>query len=195
MDDKNAYFLNKLESLRQVFLGLKLLHSCTVPSNRYKIENELFHHLNHETVKLILGRLIILLSDKKNAQHNTVSFIILIDEILKNEELECDKEKLKGLRTEIDEAVNSKNLKTYRDKLFAHIDLNPDNSLRNIGEFCVSNKHITDLLDLSQRSYDTLFLELHNASTDHMKNEIEQISIKLWKTYETAGLVTRKPVE
>lgn len=98
---------------------------------------------------------------------------------------------LRQLLKEIDSVNNDQRYKTFRDKCYAHTELNDDNTLRNISNFNITNNDITSLLDLSQKAYDQLFILLSNASSDHMEQAIEKISKKLWIAYQNTGLVKK----
>jgi|GEM_PF-6351912 len=185
IEAKRTEYLSKLESLRQVFIGVKLLCDCTVPNDDFYFENPYFKVLNTETLKLIVGRIYIFLSDKKTKNYNTMSFKILINEILEKKNNEI----LNNLLSEINKV--DKKYKEFRNKVFAHIELKENNSLKGFEEYRISYKEITSLLDLVQRIYNELFLSLDNASCDHMKGEIENLSEKLWGCYEQVGLVKK----
>ena len=76
-------YLKKLESLRQVFVGLKMLYACTIPDNDFEIHDEYFGLLNTETRKMIIGKVVILLSDEyKSKKYNIISFKILLNSII-----------------------------------------------------------------------------------------------------------------
>lgn len=181
----------RLESLRQVLVGLKMLYCCTIPNDEFEICDIYFNFLNIETKKLLLGKLYVLLADnfqdKKN-KYKTISFKILIEDVLKNA-ANVGNKNLKILLQRIDD-IDGK-YKSFRDKMYAHIDLADDWVLKKTEEFNISNKDINDLISLSQEAYDALFLLLDNASSDHMKDPIDSLSCKLWKSYTESGLVRK----
>ena len=196
IETERLEYLEKLESLRRVFIGVKMLYACTIPSNEFEIHDSYFHLLNTETKKMIVGKLYILLSDEyknKKNNYNTISFKLLLNGIIDgyavHKNFRKRVQKLIVLRKEID-AIDEK-YKTFRDKFFAHIELDDNHSLRKISDLGISNKDITYLLELAQKAYDQLFLFLDNASCDHMRSEIESLSEKLWRSYEKIGLVKR----
>lgn len=183
-------YLKKLESLRQVFIGIKMLYYSTVPSREFKIHSRYFYFLSLETIKMILGKICVLLLDEynSNSTYNTVSFKILIKSMLDNDEY-INNQSLRLLLEEIN-SIDEK-YKTFRDKCYAHIELNKDNTLMGIGGFNIANTDIISLLDLSQKAYDQLFMLLDNDSSDHMEQPIEELSKKLWIAYESTGLVKK----
>jgi len=181
----------KLESMRQVLVGLKMLYSCTIPDSEFEIKDAYFNFLNLETKKLLLGKLYILLADNfsgnKN-KYNTISFKILIGSMLESHAKEGTDE-LSNILNRI-EAIDEK-YKKYRDKMYAHIDLSNNGTLKKTEEFNISNRDIGDLIQLSEDAYNALLLFLDNASSDHMKDPIDTLSCKLWKAYEDLGLVKK----
>ena len=181
----------KLESLRQVFIGLRMQFYCTNPEKKFKICDNYFGYLNLETIKLTLGRLYILLADdfkSKNNKHNTISFKILIQDILDNLP-NCPNKNLKKLLSCIND-IDEK-YKCFRDKVYAHIDLDSNGKLKDISEFSISPNDINSLIILAEDIYNELFLLLSNSSSDHMQYHIQSLSHKLWDAYEQAGLVKK----
>lgn len=181
-----------LESLKQVFFSLRMLYACTIPKSEFEIRNQCFHFLNIETIKLLLGRLYILLADDcQNKKYNTMSFKCLIQYILEhisNEDNDIEKE-LKALQDEI-KSLDTK-FKVFRDKTYAHIELNDQFQLRRIEDAKISYNDITALLNLSEKAYNKIFLALQDSSSDHMEYQIEKLSSKLWECYAEAGLARK----
>lgn len=185
-DTTKKEWLTKLEGLRQIFIGLKTLYSCTIPSEEYNVTDRYFNCLNTETIKLILGKLYVLLADTyKKEKFNTISFKLLILDIRKNQNY-TKNTKIIRLLEEINKIEDK--YETFRNKFYAHTELTNDNRLMRIEDLNISNKDITYLLNLSQKAYDEIFLLLDNASSDHMAYEIENLSNKLWKGYIEQGL-------
>ena len=186
-------YQTKLYSLYQVFLGLKMMACCARPSEEFEVRSDHFSILKMETKKLILGRLYILLKDnfQSKNKHNTISFKILIKDVLKNL-LNYPDEKLKKLKKllqRIDD-IDDK-YKRFRDKMYAHIDLDDNGKLKKIEEFHLCEKDITDLISLAQEAYDELSFLLNNPPSDHAEDLINSLSCKLWDAYAQAGLVRK----
>ncbi len=188
-------YKTRINSLHEVFLGIKMLHACTLPLDSFYIIDRHFQFLNIETATLIIGKLYILLADNykgKNNYHNTISFKILLDSMLRDSSfsLPCKKEIMKSLLHKIDEI--DKKYRTFRDKTYAHIDLNKNNQLLQLNHLKVSPKDITNLLEVAENTYDVLFcLLMEGASSDHMRGDIEKLSTKLWEAYGKVGLVKK----
>jgi len=184
---------DELESLHQIFLGIKVLHACAIPQGGCVINEPLFHFLNQETKKLVYGRLITLLSDNKSKIYNTSSYKILIEKVIKCKGLIDDREKkeletyLKCLK-KIDD-----DYKTFRDKHFAHIELDENYNLLSLEDLKISNMKITKLMKRIERIHDKLFIIIHRGGTsDHLAGDIERLSQKIWSAYKQAGLVGKE---
>jgi len=150
--------LEQLESLRQVFIEIKTLYACTIPDETFKICDKHFQFFNIETRKMILGKLYILLRDeyKSSNGYNTISFKILIKSILKVRMNSDTESKLLNELLKKIEAIDDKYAE-LRDKIYAHIELNSDNTLKSLNKLNITNIDITYLLELSQDIYDQLF--------------------------------------
>jgi len=182
---------NELESLHQVFLGIKLLYECVMPKGGYILKDRYFNFFIIEMKKVLYGKLIILLSDNKYKKYNTSSYKILIQKIMENKKLIGDKEKrkmecyLKGLnKVEGD-------YKEFRDKYFAHMELDEEFKLLDIERLKISNHKITKLMKKVERIHNRLSLVIYKGSSDHLAGDIGRLSQKIWSAYEQVGLVEK----
>jgi hypothetical protein len=194
MDSKTKKYLNKLDSLYRLFLSTSALYYCNTPDElyEYKKNSSLFKVLQDQTSLLALGKIYIILADKKsrNKDNNNISFSILIKEILDDKESSLSEQHIREielLQKEIDNLNN--NIKNYRDKFYAHIELDKDNNLLPLNSLNITQLNITELFELTKKAYDTLLLALNNADTNGLKEEVEQLSKTLWECYEKAKLV------
>jgi hypothetical protein len=191
--------LEKLESLRQIYMGVKTICNCIALPSSYEVKNREFRYLNVELVKLVLGKIIVLLSDRKpdGCEYNQVSFKILLEDILKDKSLINDVEageieKLEDQQAKIEALVDEK-YKNFRDKCYAHIELDEHNDLRKINTYRITENDIKSLLSLAEQTYDAILYVLDNkATSDHMKKDIERLSSNLLECYQKAGLLKNR---
>ncbi len=187
-DQPSNSFTKQLNSLFEVYLAIKIQYECSNPKNEYSFKDPYFLYLQLETTKVILGRLIILLMDKKDPRYKTISFTLLINDVLSSS-ITLQNTQRTSLAQILSEISEKKSIfADFRDKHFAHIELEDDDSLKT---FSFTYKDVNDLLELAKKSYDTLFLILTNNSSDHMQRQIDSLSSKLWKLYVDEGLVEK----
>jgi hypothetical protein len=191
-------YKDKLESLRQVYIGVKTIYDCIVFPLSYEVKNREFSYLNVELVKLVLGKIIVLLSDRKHdgRKYNQVSFKILLEDILNDKSvINCveagEIKKLKDQQARIEALVDEK-YKNFRDKCYAHIELDEHNNLRKINTYGITENDIKSLLSLAEQTYDSIFYALYAATSDHMRKSIEKLSSKLLECYQKAGLLKNR---
>lgn len=182
--------LQKLEALRKVYLGIKTAYCCTFSKEDFEIiGNSIFQQYLTEIIKYVVGRAYVLLADGKRAKYNTVSFKILIDEVLNNT---ADPKTKQLVETRAQISKYEKRHKKYRDKYFAHIELDNENKLPQLSSFDLTYYEISELIELLELSYDELNLRLQDSTSDHSKTGIESISKRIWEAYEHVRLV-KKP--
>lgn len=164
-----------------------------------------------ETTMLLLGRIWILLADEYGGQdrnrHNTISYKVLLKEIIDGKSLSAkrcrgkgcvSKKDLSGVLKQIEilsqEKTDEGDLKYnyFRNKMNAHIDLNDDGTRKKINQLNISQGDLTTLFILSEKAYDTLFLYLDCASSDHMEGYINTLKERIWNSFEKAGLIKKK---
>ena|GEM_PF-6791627 len=80
----------------------------------------------------------------------------------------------------------------FRNKMYAHIDLNDDGTLKKINQLSISQGDFTTLFTLSEKAYDKLFLYLDCASSDHMEGYMNTLKESIWNSFENAGLIEKK---
>lgn len=186
-------FKMQLDSLHEALMGIMAVYYFLVPNNEYEKTDPHFILTTNEAIKLVIGRIITLINDKKDRKFNTISFKILIDDIISNigqlddmeSKLDCFKELLK-----IIENIDDK-YKTFRDKVAFHIELGEQNKLKGYKDYSLSNNEITKLLETAIYLYDRLFFLLADSGTDHMKEDLEALSCRVWEAYEKLGIVRR----
>lgn len=178
-------FKVKLNEIHHVFLGIKTIHACLFSQNDYDIKSKIFSYFRKESIMLLIGRLITILSDKKK-QYETVSLKILIEEALEIFEASLHNDLKKMLR-KIDQ-IDDK-FRTFRDKCVAHIELKKNHKMYGFNDFIIKPKEITELVEMAETIYDKLFLFAKDAGSDHMNHDIEKLSSILWDSYKKAGLV------
>ncbi|TNF69700.1 MAG: hypothetical protein EP298_02240 [Gammaproteobacteria bacterium] len=182
-------YRKQLEGLRQQYLAIKIIYNTSVPADEYIITNEYFDFMNTEIIKLVIGRVFILISDSKYKNYNTISYKILIETLISDQNLNDNKTELQKLLDKVN-AIDKK-FKSFRDKSFAHIELNSNNNLTKVDEYGICTQEITSLLALAEEIYNTLFFILGESSTNHMHESIEALSNIAWDAFEQANLVKK----
>lgn len=186
-------FKIQLDSLHEALMGIMAVYYFLVPNNEYEKTDPHFILTTNEAIKLVTGRIITLINDKKARKFSTISFKILIEDIISNisqlddmdNKLDCFKDLLKIIDT-IDDKY-----KMFRDKVAFHIELGDHNKLKGYKDYSISNNGITKLLDTAIYLYDRLFFLLADSGTDHMKEDLEKLSSRVWEAYEKLGIVRR----
>ncbi|MCF6808191.1 hypothetical protein L3V79_07550 [Thiotrichales bacterium 19S9-12] len=186
----NPLYNKQLEALRIEYLGIKMIYNTLMPKDEYTIINNYFNYMHIEVIKLVIGRIFILISDDQYRDYNTISYKILTNSLIKDQNIQNDKNKLEEILKKIN-AIDKK-FKTFRDKSFAHIELdrNSDN-IRKIDSYNICSNEVTSLLLLAEEIYNDLFLILSNASSDHMDDSINTFSQVIWNAFEQANLVKK----
>lgn len=186
-------FKIQLDSLHEALMGIMAVYYFLVPSTEYDKTDPNFILATNEATKLVIGRIITLINDKKDRRFSTISFKILIDDIISNisqlddmeDKLDCFKDLLKSIDT-IDDKY-----KTFRDKVAFHMEMGDHNKLKGYKDYSIANNDITKLLDTAIYLYDRLFFLLADSGTDHMKEDLEKLSYRIWEAYEKLGIVKK----
>lgn len=190
--DQNSIHLEKLYSLHRAVMRLKNMLLYCVPSHQYNVNSELFEAANVEAKTLIIGKLYVLLTDDKFKRQNNISFRILIEDIMRNPDLnDAQRESIKYHFNKI-KKIN-KNYRTFRNKFFAHVELNADGSLPITDGFGFSDRSIHELFALAEDMYKGLLSFLDNASSVYVEKEQETaMREKVFECYVDAGLIQKR---
>ena len=190
--DKNVISLEKLDSLHKGVTRLKNLLLYCVPADEYKMKSNLFESATLEAKTLIIGKLYVLLTDDKFRKHNSVSFRILIEELMRNPNLsDTQRETLKGY-FQIIKKVN-RNYRTFRNRFFAHVELNADGSLPSMSGFGFSDHSIRELFALAEDLYQGLRTFLGHAAPMPVEPDHEaELRAKVFACYAEAGLIQKR---
>ena len=190
--DQESIHLEKLYSLHKAVMRLKNMLLYSIPSNQYDIKSELFEAANIEAKTLIIGKLYVLLTDDKFKRQNNISFRILIEDIMRNPDLnDAQRESIKYYFNKI-KKIN-KNYRTFRNKFFAHVELNADGSLPITDGFGFSDRSIHELFALAEDMYKGLLSFLDNASSVYVEKEQETaMREKVFECYIDVGLIEKR---
>ena len=190
--DQDSIYLEKLHSLHKAVMRLKNMLFYCVPSHQYDVNSEIFWAANVEAKTLIIGKLYVLLTDDKFKKHNNISFRILIEDIMRNPNLTDEqREDIKHYFNNI-KKIN-KNYRLFRNKFFAHVELNADGSLPITDGFGFSDRSIHELFAIAEDMYKGLLSFLSNAPSVSVEKQQEtDLRKKVFECYIDAGLIQKR---
>lgn len=178
----------KLTNLHRSLLDLCIIYSCNMSEKKYALENTLFFINHQEISKLLLGKLCTILFDYKRDKYNTISYYILITDLEKLYDLNTEQEKkIKSFKEEIKELKEK--YQNYRNQSHAHIQLNENNNLIDIGKFQISNKKITNSINLAKKIDSFITEIISGSSANFMENTLNELSERIFESYENISLV------
>lgn len=186
--EEKKLLARKLTNLHRSLLDLCIIYSCNMSEKKYTIENTLFFINHQEISKLLLGKLCTILFDYKRDKYNTISYYILITDLENLYNLnDNQKETLDSFKKEIEKLKEK--YQNYRNKLSAHIELDEHNSLIDITKFQISNKKITEAINLAKKIDSFITEIISGSSTDLMEKTLNELSAKIFESYENISLV------
>jgi len=210
LKNKRKLYLKQLNSLHEIYLGIKILHCCVILPEEHFYKDNYLHFAHQETQMLLLGRVWILLADeyrgKDRKSHNSISLKVLINEIIDDKSISAKRYRGKGCVSKKDLSGVLKEIKIlsqvetdegypkydyFRNKINAHIDLNDDGSRKKINQLRIFQRDLTALFTLSEKAFDNIFLYLDCASSDHMEHHINTLKDKILNSFEKAGLIEK----
>jgi hypothetical protein len=178
----------KLNNLHRSLLDLCIIHSCNMPEKEYEIKNNLFFINQQEIYNILLGKLCTILFDYKRKNYNTISYSILITDLEGLYNLNYNqKETLDSFKEEIEKLKDK--FQNYRNKLSAHIELDEHDNLIDITKFQISNKKITEAINLAKKIDSFISKIISGASTNFMETDLNELSAKIFESYENISLV------